>query len=391
MRFLVPHLAWLMFWASICALFYVYVGYLLVLALVAHIRPRKACNSLSTESYPFLSVLIPAFNEGANIRRKLENTLALDYPSDAFEVVVVSDGSNDKTESIVAGFADPRVHLVGIGRRSGKTNAQNVGVRHCRGEFIVFSDATTIYDKNALRRIVEPYRDPSVGAVSGRYRYVSDLLQSPSAAGSRAFWDYENLIKRLQARISTLTGCSGCIYSVRARLYECMPDDACSDLVLPLKIIQRGYRVALAESALAYEQATASNREEFRMRVRVATHGIASLIAMRDLLRIWRHGWISFQLFSHKVLRWCVPFFLLGLLGSSIMLARYSEGVQLLLTLQLIFYGIALLTIAIPLRGWWRLLGVFSYFCILNSAVFGGILEVCRGNKFVTWESRPRL
>lgn len=390
MEFPTQDIAWLMFWTSICALFYVYVGYLFVLAVVARFHPKKTPGGGSPASYPFLSILIPAFNEELSIQRKLENTLALKYPDDAFEVVVVSDGSNDDTEGIVARCTDSRVRLIRVAQRRGKTHAQNVGVSQCRGEIIVFSDATTTYDKNALICLAEVYRDPFVGAVSGRYQYVTDFRQSPSASGSRAFWEYENLIKRFQARVSTLTGCSGCIYSVRSELYDPLPDDACSDLVLPLKILQRGYRIGFADNALAYERATGSNREEFRMRVRVATHGIASLILMRELLKIWKYGWVSFQLVSHKVLRWCVPFFLVGLLGSSVVLARYSAAIQFLLILQLMFYGLSLLTIVIPIGRWWRLLGLLSYFCILNFAVFAGIIEVLRGNKFVTWESRSR-
>ncbi|HEY6249067.1 MAG TPA: glycosyltransferase family 2 protein, partial [Candidatus Angelobacter sp.] len=298
------HWAQIVFWGAAFALFYVYVGYPALLCLIASLRRQR---KLAPRYTPSISILIAACNEQANIRQKLEQTLQLDYPSDKMEILVLSDGSSDATDQIVTNFADSRVRLVRIPERRGKTNAQNQGVNHAQGEVLVFSDATTIYHAQALRYLAANYQDPSVGAASGRYQYFDRHENSPTGLGTIAFWNYENIIKIRQSRISTLTGCCGCIYSVRKGVYTALAPDVISDLVQPLWVIQQGYRVVFEDRALAYEQTTESTSEEFAMRVRVITRGMRGLLSVPELLKPWKYPWIAFQLFSHKILRWMVP------------------------------------------------------------------------------------
>ncbi len=192
-------------------LFYVYVGYPVLLAILALFCRR---TKPGPDYYPRLSVLIAAYNEQADIQHKIEETLALEYPPDRMEILVLSDASTDQTDSIVKSFTDPRVRLLRMEGRRGKTHAQNEGVKASTGEIVVFSDATTVYYPLALRFLACNYRDPSVGAVSGHYQYFDREGNSPTGLGTIAFWNYENLIKTFQSRIKTLTGCCGCIYSV---------------------------------------------------------------------------------------------------------------------------------------------------------------------------------
>lgn len=371
-----------LFFASALVILYVYVGYPLLLSVLVGFRrrPKPAPGYL-----PFLSVLIAAHNEEAVIGEKIKSTLALDYPRDKLEILVLSDGSTDRTDSIVKGFADPHVRLLRVEGRRGKTYAQNQGVREARGEILVFSDATTIYHPQALRYLACNYGDPTVGAVSGRYQYFDPRDSSPTGPGSITFWNYENLIKRLQSRIKTITGCCGCIYSVRSNLYTDVPADVISDLVEALSVVQKGYRVVFEDRALAYEETTTSVTEEFAMRVRVVTRGMRGILTVTELLNPWKHAWVSFQLLSHKVLRWLIPLFLAMLFASNALLLS-RPAFRHFLPFQLLFYGIALLSLVLPVHRWWKPLGFPLHFCILNAAALCSLIEVMRGAKYVVWQ-----
>ncbi|MDQ2841508.1 MAG: glycosyltransferase [Acidobacteriota bacterium] len=378
-------LAQLVFWSAVFALFYAYLGYPLLLALLSLLRGRGASGERAGYA-PAVSLLIAAYNEEESIERKIRETLALRYPAGKLEILVVSDGSCDRTDEIVRSFPDGRVRLLRVEGRRGKTNAQNQGVSLCRGEVIVFSDATATYHPESIERLVAPYADDRGGAVSGRYKYFDLASASPTGLGSIAFWNYENVIKTLQSRLGTLTGCSGCIYSVRKSCYVPLPDDACSDLVEPLNVVKGGHRVAFAPEALAYEETTASSAQEFRMRVRVATRGMRGILSVTDLLQPWRHPWTAFQLFSHKIMRWLVPVFLAILFLSNLFLLSRMEY-RVLAALQLAFYAFAVLSLVAPLHKRWKPLGLPLFFCTLNAAAAIGLWQVLRGNKFTTWET----
>jgi cellulose synthase/poly-beta-1,6-N-acetylglucosamine synthase-like glycosyltransferase len=375
------------FWIAAIALFYIYFGYPTLLGVLS-----VFCCRLRREPgwCPRVSILIAAYNEQADIGRKIQETLQLDYPSDRMEILVLSDASTDGTDEIVKSFSDSRVRLLRMEKRRGKTHAQNEGVKACTGEIVVFSDATTIYHSQALRYLACNYQGPEVGAVSGRYRYFDREGGSPTGFGTITFWNYENLIKKLQSRIRTITGCCGCIYSVRKDAYTALPANIISDLVQPLCVIQKGYRVVFEDRALAYEETTKSSAEEFSMRVRVVTRAMRGILSVPDLLKPWKHGWIAFQLMSHKVLRWLVPLFLVALLLSNAVLAADAGMFRMLFGLQVLFYVVALIAAWLPATRWWKPLTVPLYFCTLNAAALVGLIGVIRGREYVVWETiRP--
>jgi cellulose synthase/poly-beta-1,6-N-acetylglucosamine synthase-like glycosyltransferase len=363
---------------------YTYIGYPLLLALTGLFFPRKRLT-LSFE--PTVTMLIAAYNEELAIAAKLENTLALDYPREKLQILVVSDGSVDRTEEIVESYAarHPHIHLLHVPGRMGKTHIQNEGVKRATGEVIVFSDATAVYHRDALKYLAAHYQDSRIGAVSGRYLYF-DPNGSPTGLGSVAFWNFENIIKKLQYRVRTLTGCSGCIYSVRKSAYVPLPRGACSDIVEPMEIVLKGYKVAFEERAVAYEETTANAGDEFRMRVRVAARGIGALLMKQELLQFWKHGWISFQLFSHKVCRWLVPLTLPPMLVLSGML-RDNPWIGAFFFLQVVFYAIAALSMVMPIHKLWKPLGVPLYFCTVSLAVVFGMYNVVSGRQPVVWET----
>ncbi len=375
----------LLIFVSAIFLFYIYLGYPAILAVLSLFRRRT--QRPSPGYTPTISVLIAAYNEEASIAAKIQNTLSLEYPADKLEVLVASDGSSDRTDAIVKSFTDARVRLLRINDRRGKTNVQNEGAKHCRGEIIVFSDAAAMYHPQALLYLACNYVDPGVGAVSGRYKYFDPEDQSPTSLGSVAFWSYENIIKKLQSRVSTLTGCSGCIYSVRRDLYTPLPLEACSDLVEPLHIVKKGYRVVFEERALAYEETTKSASQEFRMRVRVISQGFYAFFLMRDLLKFWKYGWVSFQLLSHKICRWLIPLYLALFFTGCLMLADRPWAFSLLL-LQIAFYAFGALSMLVPLQLRWKVLTIPLYFCTINAAILVSFVQFLRGNKYAVWETQ---
>jgi len=376
-------MAEVIFWATVALVFYTYVGYSLLIMLLARFSRDKLARH---DIEPRVSFLITAYNEERDLAQKLQNTLALDYPRDKLEILVASDGSTDKTDEIVRGFGPQGVRLVRVEGRVGKTETQNQAVRQATGDVIVFSDATTKYERMNLRKIVRNYADPTVGAVSGRYEYFNPTGAS-IGVGNILFWKYENFIKSSQTRIKTITGCCGCIYSVRRALYEPLPPDIISDLVEPLKILEKGYRIVFEPDAIAHEETTEKTGEEFNMRIRVITRGMRGMLFMRKLFNPLRHGFVSFQLISHKLLRWLMPVFMVAALASNAFLLG-RPFYNLTFALQAAFYALAML-------GWLaerfhvrsRILSVPLYFSTVNLASLISMYRIWKGHKAVTWET----
>jgi len=370
-------------WLSMALIFYTYAGYSLLVMALATVKNNPVKKS---DIEPTVTVLITAYNEEKSIRQKLKQTLSLDYPRGKLDIVVASDGSTDGTDNIVREFGGQGVKLARVEGRVGKTETQNQAVKQATGEIIIFSDATTTYEHTAIKKIVRSYADPTVGAVSGRYEYRNPTGAS-IGVGNILFWKYENYIKNSQTKIKTVTGCCGCIYSIRRDLYEPLPGDIISDLVEPLKIVEKGYRISFEPEAVAYEETTERTSEEFNMRVRVITRGMRGLMYMKSLFNPFRHGFVSFQLFSHKVLRWCVPLFMVLILIANALLLG-SDFYNVLFVMQLVFYGLALIGYfgeKIKVRN--KIFSVPLYFIAVNSASVIAMLRIFRGYKAVTWET----
>jgi len=376
-------MAELIFWLTLGIILYAYFGYPLSILFL----PLFFNNDIRRRDIePSVTFLITAYNEEKNIREKLENTLSLDYPGDRLEIIVASDASEDRTDEIVKQFADQGVILHRVEGRVGKTETQNQTVKSAKGDIVIFSDATTRYRKDAIRKLVRNYNDPSIGAVSGRYEYVNPT-GAPVGIGTVLFWKYENGIKNRQVKIKTVTGCCGCIYSVRKSLYELLPRDIISDLVEPLKILEKGYRIAFEPEAVAYEETTETSGEEFGMRVRVISRGMHGLWYMRKLFNPFKYGFVTFQLFSHKVLRWMIPFLLPFLLISNLFLIGYPFY-TLTFVAQILFYIGAMGGYLLDKMGKKaKLLALPLYYCVVNAASAAAFFRTIFGKKAIVWET----
>ncbi len=369
---------------SIAMLMYVYVGYPTLCAILAVVRHRRV---RSAEGTPRVSILISAHNEVAQIAATVHNKLGLDYPPDRFEIIVVSDCSDDGTDQAVASIAaaEPRVRLVRQEPRGGKTAALNKAVPMAGGEILVFSDANSLYAPDSLRKLVEPFADPDVGYATGRmvYRAPDRSLTGESCS---AYMRYENILRGLETAIGSVVGVDGGIDAVRADLYVVMRADQQPDFVLPLSVIERGWRVVFVPEAKLYEATLTKATDEFRMRTRVVLRAWHALRDKAGLLNPLRYGLFSLQLLSHKWLRYLAPVFQLGALVSNVALVGRGTTWDATAAFQAAFYLLAALgflgcSLPVPLA--------FPYYlCLLNAAAGTAMVRFLGGQKQATWTPR---
>lgn len=373
-----------MFWLGVVALLYTYAGYPLLVFLVSTFRSRKVTRAANE---PSVSVIITAYNEERDLRAKLENTLALDYPSSKLDVIVSSDCSTDGTEQITREFASRGVRLHRQTERLGKTAAQNAAVEIARGDVILFSDATTLYESDVLRVMMPDFADPSVGCVAGRLVYV-DPADSAVGHGARSYWSYETFLKTHESRACSLIGASGCLYAVRRNAYVPMYHDACSDFLIATKMVEQGLRTVFEPAAVCTEETNRRAGKELRMRVRVITQTFTDLWRHRSMMNPRRSGFYAVQLFSHKVLRYFVPVFLLAMFCASAVLALHSRFYAAALIAQLLFYALAaggwVLERAVGHR--MLLLALPQYFLLANVASVIAWYKFLSGERYARWE-----
>ena len=371
------------FWLSVGTLLYAYLGYPLLLWALSRFRSRPVRKGVYE---PTVSVIITAYNEERDLAAKLENTLAIDYPKEKLEIIVASDCSTDRTDEIARSFAAHGVRLHRQPQRLGKTAAQNAAVELARGEIILFSDATTLYQPDVLRVLLPNFADPSVGCVAGRLVYV-DPANSATGHGARSYWSYETFLKERESAILSLIGCSGCLYAVRRSAYVPLYPEACSDFIIATKMVEQGLRAVYEPEAVAIEETNRRSDRELRMRVRVITQTISDLWRHRAMLNPRRSGFYAIELLSHKVLRYLAPALLIAILLSSAALASQSDFYFIVFVLQALFYLLAFI-------GWMaegfgihqRLIALPHYFVLANLAVVLAFIKFLRGERYARWE-----
>ncbi len=370
------------FWLSAAALFYTYAGYPLLLALVSAFRPRRVRRGAFEST---VSVIITAYNEERDLAAKLENTLTLDYPSELLEIIVASDCSSDRTDDIVREFAPRGVRLHRQPQRLGKTAAQNAGVAQARGDVILFSDATSLYQPDVLQALLPNFADPTVGCVAGRLIYV-DPADSRIGRGARSYWSYETFLKKHESRACSLIGASGCLYAVRRTAYVPLYHEACSDFIIATKMVEQGLRAIYEPNAVCTELTNRRSDNELKMRVRIIAQTFTDLWQHVAMLNPFRSGFYAIQLFSHKVMRYLVPFFLMTIFVASATLSG-SVFYRILFTAQLAGYACAALAWVLDLVGIRsRLLAFPQYFVLANIASLIALYKFLRGERYAHWE-----
>lgn len=376
-----------LFWVSGLALVHTYFSYPLSLKFLTYFIEEDQVSG--TEPLPSVALIIAAYNEEDIIREKIENSLELAYPDELLNIVVFSDASDDRTDEIVKEYEDRGVSLVRIEGRVGKTECQNETADRVDESILVFSDANSMYDPDAITRLVEKF-DQGVGCVAGELRYRG----SSDVEGESTYWRYESAIKRLESQVHSLVTGNGAIYAVRAESYVPLPQDAISDFAEPLSIVRNGEVVKYAPDAIAWEETETSVSSELQRRIRIVTRCWHTIADNRDLLNLFSRPLFSYELWSHKVLRWLSPVFLILVLVGNIGLVALTDSplYQLGLLGQSVFYALAtagLLADRLSIDDV-TITHVPFYFLQSTYGMFIGLLNFLQGKNIVVWETSDR-
>lgn len=377
-----------LFWGSMGLIIYTYFGFPLLL-LVRRLFQRHPVRKASIT--PHVSLVIVAHNEVEAIGAKLDNVLTLDYPRDKLEIIIASDGSDDGTNEVVAGYAERGVQLLAFPHQ-GKIPALNAAVMQATGQILVFSDANSIYTPDALRVLVRPFADPAVGAVGGNQCYVSSTNGNAANFGERLYWSIDRRLKAMQSESGNIISATGAIHAIRHELFQAVPLGVCDDLVISTRAISQGYRLVFEPNAIACETVAPTDRAEFQRKVRVTVRALRGLWAVRELFNPLRYGFYAIQIFSHKLLRSSVGWLLIVLLGASLSLYGAGSFYQAVTQGQVAFYGCALAASVLRHTSMARLkaftlLTIPFYFCLVNIAALYAWLLVLRGKRIDVWGS----
>ena len=378
------------FWFSFFLLFYIYFGYPLAVKALASIKAKPIRKS--EEFLPKVSILIAAYNEAKDIEATLRNKLDLDYPRDQLEILVISDESEDGTDDIVENVAKNApvpVHLFRQVPRQGKTSGLNTLYQHANGEILLFSDANSQWDPQAVRKLVRNFNDPEVGYVTGKMVYVH---QDGSLVGDgcSAYMKYENWLRLQETRVGSVVGVDGGIDAMRKALYQRLRADQLPDFVQPLKVVEQGYRVVYEPEALLKEEALTDGGSEFSMRVRVSLRALWALKDMKQLMNPTNDATFAWQIISHKLLRYgaFVPMATLAL--ASLYLAP-KAGIYTLAALGYVGF------VVLALQGHKKekegealspLYSIPYYFMLLNAASYKACVAFFKGEKKIIWTPR---
>jgi len=377
--------ATIVFWVCLAVCVYIYFGYPALLWVISRVRPRPVAEA---EVTPRATFIIPAYNEERNIAAKIENTLSLDYPADRIEVLVMSNGSTDRTDEIVRGFTDPRVQLVAM-PRPGKMEALNEGARRATGEILVFTDADFLLDHHTLREMARKFADPAVGGVCGARNTTVKRDGDATGEGEGMYARWDKWQKVRESRIGSVFAADGLLYAIRRELYTPILDPAQSDdMAISMRVVVQGYRLLYEPNATAYEKATVHASEEFRRKIRITNHSVSALLKLGAPLVT--SGFYSVELLSHKLIRHFIAYFLIPLFVANAVLLRTSAFYVLTFAGQLAVYALALAGAAVRERpiGRSRFFTVPYYFCFVNAAAFFGILTMLRRRKLTAWSTR---
>ena len=373
----------ILFWIAMVLVVYTYFGYPCVLWAFARIRPRRV---LKKEIFPSVSIIIAARNEADKIRQKIDHTLALNYPAERLEILVASDASADGTDEIVNEYSRRGVRLVRAPQRRGKEHAQGLAVAVAKGEILVFTDAATLLEPDALCRLMANFADPTVGAVSTE-DIIVDAHGNPTAEG--LYVKYEMWVRRLEGRFHSLVGLSGSCFAIRKELCSDWSPSLASDFMGALRAARRRYRSIADPSALGRFVALASTQAELRRKIRTFLRGITVLMANLDLLNPLCYGRFAFQLASHKLLRFLAPFLLLATLATSGLLSG-EPLYRLMFWAQAGFYLLAGVGgIVRPLQRS-RVVRTAYFFTMVQWAMLAAWGRYALGHQQVTWEPSRR-
>lgn len=385
------------FICCLCIVFYTYLGYGIILYILVKLKSLlfKSKNQNINGYCPDVTLCIAAYNEEDIVDEKMANCYDLDYPKGKLKLVWITDGSTDNTNNKLKQYSDATVLFVP--ERGGKTAALNRGIDYIKTPIVIFTDANTMLNCNAIKEIVKCFANPKVGCVAGEKRIEVKQLDGAAAGGEGLYWKYESTLKRLDSELYSAVGAAGELFGVRTELFEKMERDTLlDDFILSMRIAAKGYKIEYCEKSYAVESGSANMKEEKKRKVRISAGGLQSIWRLRKLLNIFRYGLLSFQYISHRVLRWSVtPIALFALLPLNIIISLLeptNKFYLIILILQAVFYIAGFIGYYLSTRQIKnKFLYVPYYFLFMNVNVIEGIVYLIKKQKGSgAWEKAKR-
>ncbi len=337
-----------------------------------------------------MSIIIAAYNEEKVIEGRIDNCLALDYPKDKLEIIIASDGSSDQTPTIVSRYASEGVTCFDYKERRGKVNVLNETVPKAKHNLVVFSDANTMFKRDALKKLIRHFADDRIGCVVGGLQFIN-AKGSSTAELEGVYWRYETLLKKLEGKRGSLLGANGAIFGIRKELFIALePDTIVEDFVLPMKILERGFHVVYAPEASAIEEAAHKIIQEKQRRIRIGAGDFQALFRLLPMLNPLR-GFPALAFWSHKALRWFAPIFMVIAFISNLLIFNQGEFFKLTFIFQYVFYILAFIGQLLSRTP--RNFKIFSlcyYFVSMNVALLLGLIRYLTGTQSVKWKRTER-
>ena len=383
------------YWISLFIVTYTFVGYgflLFFLIKLKRLFVKKRVFNNDIE-FPTVTILVAAYNEEDIIQEKVKNTLELDYPKEKLQIIFITDGSSDSTPERIKPYSE--IFLMHENIRTGKMAAIKRAIPQVKNEVIVFTDANTFLNQQAIKQLVKHYQNEKVGAVAGEKRIMVEELADASSAGEGFYWKYESYLKKWDYELYSNVGAAGELFSIRAKLYQPVESDSIiDDHMIAMRIAENGYIIAYEAEAYAMETASANTKEELKRKIRIAAGGLQSTLRLKKAANPFYYPILTFQYISHRVLRWTItPFLLIAAFILNIFIVLNTDIIlyDILLIAQIIFY-------LLSLAGWFfesknikiKVFFIPYYFCVMNYAVIAGIFRYIGKNQSAAWEKSKR-
>ncbi len=389
----------IVFWVLLFIVFYSYLGYGILLFFLIKLKRlfrQGKTEGIKQDYEPHVTLFVAAYNEKDYVDDKVKNGFSLNYPKEKIHQVWVTDGSDDGTPELLKKHNGVEVYHKD--ERGGKIGAMNRGMQFVKTDIVIFSDGNTMLGKDSIREIVNLFKDPSVGCVSGEKRIAGKDADVAASAGEGIYWKYESTLKKWDFELYSVVGAAGELFAIRKPLFqEVEQDTLLDDFIISLRIAMQGYRIGYNPNAYAIESASENVKEELKRKVRISAGGFQSVARLKPLLNPFKYGVLSFQYISHRVLRWVVAPFALPVIFLLNLALAIHQGMftpqlyPILFGLQIIFYIAAL-------AGWilenrkmrFKLLFIPYYFLMMNYSVFLGLRRYMKGGQSVKWERAKR-
>ena len=386
----------ILFWVLLGLIVYTYIGYGLIVGIIVKLFNLQKKTNLDLKEYPPVTLFVAAYNEKDFIDIKVKNSFELDYPKDKLTHLWITDGSDDGTPELLRKYDGIKVYHED--KRSGKTAAIHRGLKFVDSSIVIFCDGNTLLSKETIKAVVKAFEDPKVGCVAGEKRIIEKDSDSASGSGEGAYWKYESILKKLDSALYSAVGGVGELFAVRKELFESVENDTIlDDFVITLKIAMKGYKIKYVPEATASETPSDNVKEELKRKIRISAGGYQSIERLSALLNPFKHGVLSFQFWSRKVLRWVgVPLFMIVIFPLNIYLA-YSYNFDIhnvytvFLILQTLFYFLVLLgRLLNNVNISFKVLFLPYYIFMMNYAAILGGIRYFKGSQSVNWERAKR-